>query len=82
MSPLAAVLALPSVLPDEPDLYPVLPIDAIGETPAIFVDIYEEPGKVLYRFDSVIANAGGTLQMYCENCTSARRPTASWSRRY
>ena len=56
---------------DGPDLYAILPTDPIGGTPAVFVDIYEEPGKLLFRFDSVVANRGGTLQIYCQDCTSA-----------
>ena len=30
----------------------------------VFVDAYEEPGKLLYRFDAVIANQGGTLDLF------------------
>jgi hypothetical protein len=30
----------------------------------VFVDAYEEPGQLLYRFDAVIANQGGTLDLF------------------
>ena len=69
----ASLLSAPvaTALPDAPDLYPFLPTNEIGGTPPYFVDTYEQLGKVLYRFDTVIANAAGTLQLYCQNCTSS-----------
>ena len=30
----------------------------------MFVDAFEEPGQLLYRFDAVIANQGGTLDLF------------------
>ena len=30
----------------------------------MFVDAYEVPGRLLYRFDAVIANQGGTLDLF------------------
>ena len=30
----------------------------------VFVDAFEEPGQLLYRFDAVIANQGGTLDLF------------------
>ncbi len=68
-------LSLPILasLPDEPDLHPVLPTVSAsygGTVPAAFIDTDEIPGQVLYRFDSVIANQGGTLDVFCTDCAS------------
>ena len=52
-------------LPDEPDLVIRLPGEPSGSAVApVFVDAYEEPGHLLYRFDAVIANQGGTLDLF------------------
>ena len=52
-------------LPDEPDLVIRLPGEPSGSAVApVFVDAYEEPGRLLYRFDAVIANQGGTLDLF------------------
>lgn len=54
----------------KPDLYPLLPtISAAyeGTVPAVFIDAYELENRVVYRFDTVIANAGGTLDLYSAN---------------
>ena len=63
-----AVLAAPGsarALPDEPDLVVRLPGAPSGSVVApVFVDAYEEPGRLLYRFDAVIANQGGTLDLF------------------
>lgn len=51
----------------KPDLYPLLPVTSAsygGSVPAVFVDAYELPNRVVYRFDTVIGNAGGTLDLY------------------
>ena len=51
----------------KPDLYPLFPTVSAsyqGTVPAVFVDAYEIPDGVVYRFDTVIANAGGTLDFY------------------
>ena len=57
-SPAAAVT-------DEPDLVIRLPGEPSASAVApVFVDAYEEPGKLLYRFDAVIANQGGTLDLF------------------
>jgi hypothetical protein len=51
----------------KPDLYPLLPTTAAsysGTVPAVFVDAFEVDGRLVYRFDAVIANAGGTLDLY------------------
>ncbi len=50
---------------DEPDLVIRLPGAPSGSVVApVFVDAYEEPGHLLYRFDAVIANQGGTLDLF------------------
>ena len=42
-----------------------LPDVASSAQPApVFVDAFEEPGRLLYRFDAVIANQGGTLDLF------------------
>jgi hypothetical protein len=52
-------------LPDEPDLVIRLPAVPTGAQVApVFVDAFEEPGRLLYRFDAVIANQGGTLDLF------------------
>jgi hypothetical protein len=57
-SPAAAVT-------NEPDLVIRLPGEPSGSSVApVFVDAYAEPGKLLYRFDAVIANEGGTLDLF------------------
>ena len=45
-----------------------------GHAAPVFVDAFEEPGKLLYRFDAVIANEGGTLDL-------VRTPAAACGRR-
>ena len=52
--------------PDEPDLVIRLPACAVQRSVVapVFVDAYEEPGHLLYRFDAVIANQGGTLDLF------------------
>ena len=54
-----------AALPDEPDLVIRLP-GGPDRRPggAGFVDAFEEPGRLLYRFDAVIANQGGTLDLF------------------
>jgi hypothetical protein len=55
----------PAALPDEPDLVIRLPGEPSGSVVApVFVDAYEEPGHLLYRFDAIIANQGGTLDLF------------------
>jgi hypothetical protein len=54
-----------SALPDEPDLVIDLPGTPSGSRVApVFVDAYEDPGRLLYRFDAIIANEGGTLDLF------------------
>jgi hypothetical protein len=61
-----AVWASPAAaVTNEPDLVIRLPGEPSGSSVApVFVDAYEEPGKLLYRFDAVIANQGGTLDLF------------------
>ena len=61
----AASAAPAAALPDEPDLVIRLPAVPTGAQVApVFVDAFEEPGRLLYRFDAVIANQGGTLDLF------------------
>jgi hypothetical protein len=61
-----AVFASPAAaVTNEPDLVIRLPGEPSASSVApVFVDAYEEPGKLLYRFDAVIANEGGTLDLF------------------
>jgi hypothetical protein len=61
-----AVCASPAqAVTDKPDLVIRLPGEPKpGEAAPVFVDAYEEPGKLLYRFNTVIANVGGTLDLF------------------
>ena len=63
--------ALPAVLPDAPDLIPIMPeVTALNHNvPALFVDTVEIPGLTLYRFDAVLANVGGAFDLYCQSCS-------------
>jgi hypothetical protein len=50
---------------DRPDLVIRLPGEPSGTLVApVFVDAFEEPGRLLYRFDAVITNQGGTLDLF------------------
>src|SRR5215210_1032416 len=65
LAALAASAGTARALPDEPDLVIRLPDVASSARPApVFVDAFEEPGRLLYRFDAVIANQGGTLDLF------------------
>ena len=65
LAALAASAGTAGALPDEPDLVIRLPDVASSAQPApVFVDAFEEPGRLLYRFDAVIANEGGTLDLF------------------
>jgi hypothetical protein len=52
---------------DLPDLVPLLPttVDSTQRNP-VYVDAYRMKGKLLYRFDAVIKNQGGTLDLFRE----------------
>jgi hypothetical protein len=62
---LAVVASPAAAITNEPDLVIRLPGEPSASSVApVFVDAYEEPGKLLYRFDAVIANQGGTLDLF------------------
>jgi hypothetical protein len=60
--PIASALApVPGV---RPDLVPNLPLNINpGQRAPVFVDAVQRPGHILYRFDSVIGNRGGALDI-------------------
>lgn len=64
---LRAIAAKP--VTSRPDLRLLLPRKSAeeGGIPAFFVDTHERPGRVLYRFDTVIFNSGGALDIYTPN---------------
>ncbi|MEO8689807.1 MAG: hypothetical protein ABI611_16540, partial [Solirubrobacteraceae bacterium] len=65
LAALAASAAPAGALPDKPDLIIRLPAVPTGAQVApVFVDAFEQPGHLLYRFDAVIANQGGTLDLF------------------
>jgi hypothetical protein len=65
LAALAAGAAPAGALPDKPDLIIRLPAVPTGAQVApVFVDAFEQPGHLLYRFDAVIANQGGTLDLF------------------
>jgi lysyl oxidase/Big-like domain-containing protein len=71
LAALAAGASPAAAVTNEPDLVIRLPGEPSASSVApVFVDAYEEPGKLLYRFDAVIANQGGTLDLF-------RGPTGS-----
>jgi hypothetical protein len=74
---LSAAAAAPAA--DEPDLVPELrqnPYD--GQVAPVYIDAYEEPGRLLYRFDAVLRNLGGTLDLY-RDAGTGRAMQAVWA---
>jgi hypothetical protein len=64
---LAALPALPAPAQsaDAPDLLISLPSVPYSQQVApVYVDGFERPGRLLYRFDSLIQNQGGALDLY------------------
>ena len=64
---LASLPALPA--PDEsadaPDLRISMPsVPYSGQVAPVYIDAYERPGRLLYRFDAVIHNTGGALDLF------------------
>jgi hypothetical protein len=52
---------------DTPDLVPGLitsPTTHPKQVAPIYVDAYQKPGRLLYRFDALIINQGGTLDLF------------------
>jgi hypothetical protein len=60
-----------SRLVDKPDLVPILPTtpSATQKTP-FYVDAKTYPGALLYHFDAVLFNQGGTLDIYRDPATA------------
>src|SRR5688572_31756400 len=44
-----------------------------GQYAPVYVDAFQEPGRVLYRFDALIHNEGTTLDLYREPDGSVRQ---------
>jgi Lysyl oxidase/Bacterial Ig domain len=64
---------------DEPDLVPELRQDPYpGQVAPVYVDAFEEPGRLLYRFDALLRNQGGTLDLYRDPATG-KAMQAVWS---
>jgi hypothetical protein len=42
-----------------------------GQVAPVYVDAFEEPGRLLYRFDAVVRNRGGTLDLFRDPGTGA-----------
>ena len=65
---------------DKPDLVPLLitsPTTKPKQVAPIYVDAYQKPGKLLYRFDAVIVNQGGTLDL-CQQGANATTYQVIW----
>jgi hypothetical protein len=55
----------PGALPSKPDLYIEMPTKPYNDHVApVFVDAFTIPGHLLYRFDTIVRNQGGTLDLY------------------
>ena len=71
---LAATSASAVAVSDEPDLVIQLPRTPYpGQIAPVYVDAFEDPGRLLYRFDSVIENKGGTLDLFRDSATGAAK---------
>jgi Lysyl oxidase len=60
-------LATATPTSDKPDLVPGLitfPTTHPKQVAPIYVDAYQKPGRLLYRFDTLIVNQGGTLDLF------------------
>jgi Lysyl oxidase/Bacterial Ig domain len=64
---------------DAPDLVPSLSSES-GPTQVahVYIDAFEEPGRLLYRFDALIVNQGGTLDLF-RDATTGHAMQAVWS---
>lgn len=50
---------------DKPDLVPELRSSPYqGQVAPVYIDAYEQPGRLLYRFDAIIRNRAGTLDLF------------------
>jgi hypothetical protein len=62
---LAGAAAVPAGAQDRPDLVIRMPAEPYGDQVApVYVDRFTEPGRVLYRFDAIVENRGGTLDVF------------------
>src|SRR5688572_11143270 len=60
------VLPAASAAPDAPDLRIALPsVRYTGQVAPVYLDAHEQPGRLLYRFDALIQNTGGVLDVFC-----------------
>jgi len=62
-----AVTAMAATTSNKPDLVPGLvtsPTTHPQQVAPIYVDAYQKPGRLLYRFDTLIVNKGGTLDLF------------------
>ena len=51
----------------KPDLRISMPAEPyVGQVAPVYVDAYQEPGRLLYRFDALIHNDGTTLDLFRE----------------
>jgi hypothetical protein len=69
---LAVSASSPAAAPaaDAPDLVPELREDRYaGQVAPVYVDAFEEPGRLLYRFDAILRNRGGALDLYRDTDT-------------
>ena len=66
MFALASIGAGAARAADKPDLVPELRSAPSyeGQVAPVYLDAYEQPGKLLYRFDAVIRNQGGALDLF------------------
>jgi Bacterial Ig domain/Lysyl oxidase len=67
---IAGLALLAALAVDAPDLVPELRQDPYpGQVAPVYVDAFEEPARLLYRFDAVLRNRGGTLDLYRDAVT-------------
>ncbi|HEX2232685.1 MAG TPA: lysyl oxidase family protein [Thermoleophilaceae bacterium] len=63
---------------DAPDLVPSLSDESSSSQVApVYIDAFEDPGRVLYRFDATIVNQGGTLDLF-RDATTGHVMQAIW----
>lgn len=56
-----------------PDLQIELPSGPGASVAPVYVDSFQEPGRVLYRFDALIRNSGDTLDLYRDDAGVVRQ---------
>jgi len=68
----AAAVMLAALAVDAPDLLLELRQDPYpSQVAPVYVDAFEEPGRLLYRFDAILRNRGGTLDLYRDAATGS-----------